>query len=303
MCVTLSVAKLVKTILYAAELDVGRTTVHVLGYQNNVQNLSTSDVSVGNAMILPFPAIPGTMTRANVISTKDCPNILNDMVLSLESYWDAENADTLCARRRSVSTVEVFDEGIYTIILAQDARQIPEALAQVPEGKRPALNTPLFETYARWYPNWPLALCCFNNRDAAHATPMLWWYEPAYWHQLWAPALDCHTGAIPDLDANVSVDHFVVFGTLFARSEMGARVRFRDKVPPSVAPYLTERIWGAACHDVLLPNGDFICSTTDLRMGNFATRVERVNPPGAIPKNRWFNRRIPVDFQRLTRPC
>src|SRR5205823_2395778 len=71
--------------------------------------------------------------------------------------------------------VEVFDSGIYTVVLARDARAIPGALSQVPAAKQPVLNPELFQAYARWYPDWTFALCCFSNRQAARATPMLWW--------------------------------------------------------------------------------------------------------------------------------
>jgi hypothetical protein len=37
----------------------------------------------GNAMILPFPAIPGTMGQANVLETKRCRDILQDIAGSV----------------------------------------------------------------------------------------------------------------------------------------------------------------------------------------------------------------------------
>src|SRR5271166_24211 len=79
MCCTLANARLSNTILYAAEVcPDGKEVVHVLGYQNRVQNLPPAKGPSGNAMILPFPAVAGTMTQNNVLATDKCPKILED---------------------------------------------------------------------------------------------------------------------------------------------------------------------------------------------------------------------------------
>jgi hypothetical protein len=79
------------TVLYAADV-IGPTgaLVHVLGYRNKVQNRPRSSLvnrsptgNSGNAMILPFPAIPGTMGQANVLETKRCRDILQDIADSV----------------------------------------------------------------------------------------------------------------------------------------------------------------------------------------------------------------------------
>jgi hypothetical protein len=77
------------TVLYAAEvIGVEGDPVHVLGDQNKVQGrvgLLAQAVSwlpfghSGNAMILPFPAVPKTMTQANALDTQSCRDILQDM--------------------------------------------------------------------------------------------------------------------------------------------------------------------------------------------------------------------------------
>lgn len=37
-----------------------------------------------------------------------------------------------------------------------------------------------FVFYARLYPEHAVALCCFDNRDAARSAPLLLWYEPRH---------------------------------------------------------------------------------------------------------------------------
>jgi hypothetical protein len=297
MCVTLARARLSATILYAAEVSRGGDILHVLGYQNRVQNLAGNGRPAGNAIILPIPAVPKTMTRQNVVETEQCPHILEDVAEAVRRQ-ESELSRTKGMKVLSASAVEVFDTGIYTVVLAQDARDIPAALGMVPPLKRPALNPPIFDAYAVWYPGWTVALCCFNNADAAKATPLLWWYQPANPGELFAAALDCHSGAVPDLRARVTVDHTVAVGShlidqdgfwqrtrgkkLGPALESVTRVRFQDAVPAQVRPFLCDHAVGSVYHGTM-PNGDFVCSVEKLRKGPFGGDevLQRVPPPGA----------------------
>jgi hypothetical protein len=280
VCVAVTEARFSGTILYAGEVVENGSAIHVLGYENTVQNLAAPagrflerwaarDEPRGNAMVLHFPAVPGTMSQANVVDTEGCPRILRDMVDALEP------ADTMFAWRLQTASaaapVEVFESGIYTVVLALDARAIPVALHRVPKKKRPPLNDRLFDWYADAFPAWPIALCCFNTAQAAKATPMLWWYEPLAPGRLFAPAIDCHTGDIPDLGARVDVDHWVIFGA--SELEGGAEVDYSDPIPDDVARYLPTRVVGAEVRR-RMPNADFVADTEDIRRANLDLRRE-----------------------------
>ncbi len=239
------------TILYAAEaVNLQGKTVHVLGYQNQAQNnvkgfnsvnyqpfqptgfwdklrkLFASDSpkgisakveeSTGNAMILPFPCAAATMSKDNVLDTKNCPDILKDIAKAVKPPPRQMVGFAAQSYRPLAAAVQIFEAaGIYTVVLAQDARDIPAALNQVPKEKRPKLNPELFKAYAKWYPGWTVALCCFNNEELKEALPLLWWYEPMNPEKLFLPALDCHTGNVPKLDSQVIVDHTVAVGSCF----------------------------------------------------------------------------------------
>jgi hypothetical protein len=295
-----------QTVLYAAEVEVeGWGLVHVLGYQNEVQNgiggflpdglrwvsslrgrvkspkltsiapgpsnrSRKGKASAGNAMILPFPARHASMTSANVLETKACRDILQDMALAVAPPLVAAMPRSAGrSRAASVPPVQIFKSGIYTVVLAQDPRDIPDAIERVPQSTRPDLNPALFEAYGRWYPGWTVALCCFNNKKAALADPMLWWYEPLFRDQLFLPALDCHTGDVPDRDADVKVDHVLAVGShRMKESDFIARVHYRDRIPAAIAPYLRERLIGGRFRRSM-PNGDFVCKLSDVIRGEF----------------------------------
>src|SRR2546422_68401 len=172
MCVSVAPARLTGTILY-----VGRHThpelgpVEVLGYQNTVANLDTGP----NAMLLHLPATG--MTRANFLDTDDTPDVLRDLVDALRpAAWGAPAGRAVPAG--PPPAVEVFDHGVYTVVLAADPRDIPAALERVPDLKRPSLSPDLFDFYAETFPDYPVALCCFDNADARRAAPLLMWYRP-----------------------------------------------------------------------------------------------------------------------------
>jgi len=158
MCCSTAPAKFSSTVLYAAAVKVHGKTVHVNGYQNKVENLAHVDGKPGgNAMILPCPAVPGTMTQANIMATDGCPNILKDMERAvMPPVYRGGPVMTLGASRSFNREVVIFESGIYTVLLAQDARAIPDALPRVPREKRPSFNRPLFTAYARWYRNYPI---------------------------------------------------------------------------------------------------------------------------------------------------
>jgi hypothetical protein len=270
MCVSAAPARFSRTIVFAGEAQRNGSIVHVLGYQNTAQNrigqrrrfAPWRSSTVGNAMLLHFPATPGSMSQANVVDTESCPHILSDMVKALFPPTVAADA---AQRLTPTQSVEVFDSGIYTVVLASDASAIPLALHRVPRPKRPAVSDVLFTWYARQFPGWPVALCCFDNRDARHATPMLWWYEPLFPEFLFAPAIDAHTGNPPDLDDAVEVDHRVVLGA--TRSGAGMPVEYSDPLPAELRSLLPACVVGTSYSRVLMPNGDFVATVDSVRRG------------------------------------
>lgn len=156
--------------------------------------------------------------------------------------------------------VQVFDHDIYTVVLSQNAGLIPDALKLVKKDRRPALNQPLFDWYGRIFPNWPIALCCFNNRQQAAAAPLTIWYEPLRGDFLTLPAIDCHTGATPRLSGRVEVDHWVIYGRE-SHAPGFARVHYRRPVQdPFLAKVLPSYVVGQRFTGQLM-NDDFIVDT------------------------------------------
>lgn len=281
MCCSLGPARLSRTILYGAEviLEDGGGLVHVVGYQNKAQSLiPSSSGHSGNAMILPFPAVHGSMTKANVIETEDCPNILEDLARAVTPPTRGGAYGSLGLVGSRAARVEVFNTGIYTVVLATDASLIPEALDQVPDEKRPPFNEAIFDAYADWYPGWSVALCCFNNREAKDSTPMLWWYDPRNTEELFLPALDCHTGDVPTLGAKVTLDHTIVVGSHQMAGMAIMPVNYSDVLPLHVRPYLLNRVVGTQLPPMQVPNGDFFVDVSDLRNGKFD--MDRRDPLG-----------------------
>lgn len=278
MCCTLRPAALSNTILYSGEaLNEGKL-VHVLGYQNRARNLFAGP----NAMILPFPA-EAKMGRANCLNGTGLRWLMKNLAEPFEMKRIMRSMGSSKSALLGSRGISVFESGEYTVVLADDARDIPTALDKVPEAKRPELNEEVFDSYAKWYPNWPIALCCFESRKEMEPDPLLWWFEPMDEKVLFAPALDAHNGSAPDLSAQVRVDHTVVFGS--TRTPRGATVRYRSAVPQHVVPFMPGRVVG---HDFKgsQQNGDFaipVSRLTDLSESSISSgmKVSRVLPPGA----------------------
>ncbi|MFI6645794.1 hypothetical protein [Streptomyces sp. NPDC050504] len=273
MCISVAPAAFSGTTLY-----VGRQThpehglIHVLGYQNTAVNLSRGP----NAMLLHLPGVG--MTPRNFVPVGHDADVLVRMVEAVRPAPEDGPVpmDWMECAEPEAHVVHVFEHDVYTVLLAADPTCVPDALAQVPAHKRPVLEPELFEFYAERYSQHTIAVCCFDNAQAQEAKPLLMWFEPLDDGELVAPALDCHSGAAPDLGARVDVDHWVVFGTDECGEEWGEPVTYRSGMRRRLRRLLPDRVMGAR-FDGALPNGDFALSHEALLAGDLG-RVRRVGP-------------------------
>jgi hypothetical protein len=253
MCVSVAKARLTGTTVFLGETDhrdLG--LVNVLGYQNTVVNLASGP----NAMILHFPTSE-LMTQENILDTSECRNILKDMVEAIQPSQSRAKSLSFDAVR--LTRPVVFNHDIYSVVLANDPRDVLSVLDQVPSNKRPPLNSELFDFYADRFRSsrpWPVAVCCFDNKEAKKAAPLLWYYQPFYKDLFFVPALDAHDGGLPTEEA-VEVDHHVIFGS--PRLQYGSPVSYRDQVPSRVREFLPDRVIGKHFSG-RQPNGDFVGS-------------------------------------------
>ncbi len=283
-CCSLAPARFTKTRGWVGEAQKDGKLVHILAYGNSVQNLAGNLFSNrGNAMFLPIPAQPGSMTDKNLLDMSKGVHVLEDMERACVESSQALSA-TFSLSARPAPKVQVFEHGVYTVVLAQHASDIPAALSRVPERKRPALNQNIFSAYEKWYPNWTFALCCFDNKDEQLAEPMLWWYQPKHTNLLFFPALDAHTGDVPKITERVDVDHFLAasspkLDTTGVLPDADRRkVDYSDSnLPADVKALLPKNVIGGKFKNRMY-NGDFAFSANEVRKGIFFPR--RIVPPG-----------------------
>lgn len=269
MCVTLSLADLSNTRLYAGEARMEDRYVHVIAYQNKAATDGP------NAMILPIPAaiMPGS---GNVIDTRGFASFLDNI------HEATRRKDLPVCFGGGDYDAEVFDVGSYTVVLAERHQAIAQAIASVPTRKRPSVNLAVLRTFDELYPGWPLAVCCWDGK--IDAEPLLWWYEPKTPEWLFAPALDAHDGGPPVAGAQVYVDHHIAFGSTL--HPLGEEVSYVDQIPLITRGLLPTRVHGTRVVDRML-NGDFWLSTTALGGPALRRDPHAVGPDVQVPLEGW----------------
>lgn len=252
MCITMATAELKGTLLYAGLGNFDGKDVHVLAYQNTARSAGP------NAMILPIPAA-APLDHRNAIDTRKFRDFLAT-IQAANSYWSVPQVRSQPENRGR--SAQVFDVGTYTVVLAKNAQDIAEALDQVPVEKRPQDNGQLFASFDDLYPGWPLAVCCWNGGIAPE--PLMWWYEPRLPQWLFAPALDAHDGAPPQLDAEVAVDHLLAFGSsTYSGGNRVMRLDERDGVPREACGLFPRSVHGTRIRGSM-NNGDFWLKAANL---------------------------------------
>lgn len=252
MCVSLHPAHFSATVVCLSEGIHPRTgrPVLVLIYANTAQNLSSG----ANALLLHIPA--SLMDPDQVIDTSPFPSIAQDLVEAVTPRFEMRSLGEGGIRRGSAA---VFDRGMYTCVLAKNARDIPDALARVPDHKRPPAAPEIYEAYDRLFPDYMHLLCCFSGRGALRPDPIMCYYEPIRTDRIMLPALDSHTGHAPDLKATVDVDHWGIVGAQERRNQNMMPVGYRESraIPADVLGLLPRYAMGRQFRD-RMPNGDFI---------------------------------------------
>jgi hypothetical protein len=224
-------------------------------------------------MLLHLPT--RRMRRENFLSVGRSSDVLERMVDAVRPRSVAAPGG-IAWMEAAPTGVEVFEHDIYTVLLARDPHAIPAALAGVPAHRRPRLDPGLLSFYAQWYPEHAVAVCCFDNAQAAQAKPLLMWYEPNDPELLTLPALDCHTGQAPDPGSETVVDHWVLFGTDEAPEGWGEPVDHDPAMRHSLRGFLPDTVVGRSFVGTL-PNGDFAIGHGDLLTGDL-DRVVRLQP-------------------------
>jgi hypothetical protein len=178
----------------------------VLAYQNRVQNL----VQGANCMLLPIQSAAAILPEW-LLDMSTEPNFLTDLydiidpVLPNRGDWmDGGNE-----RENYIVKLGVYHIAILNTVNKEALEQV---LQQIPKNKRPALSTGLLDFFINTYPDFPLLLCCFENKDALQAAPIVLHYPPKFPDKLMVNALESHSG-IPVVGKMVDYHQKIIFGS------------------------------------------------------------------------------------------
>lgn len=277
MCVFFGEAAVVPREHYGGTIvGLSEAMVHNLGYrhtffyQNNVANLSNG----ANCMLLHVPA--RSLTQTDFIGTEDHMKICENMVDTLQPpVLSRSMVETKDVTLGFSHNVEVFDHGVYTMVVAKNATDIIPSLNRVRVDRRPSMVQPeLMEFYQRYFPDWFFVLCCFNNREVKTAPPIMFTYEPLFSNRFVAPGIDSHTGDSPDLSTKVDVDHWVIMGSHEAKHPALARVYYDkwERMDTMMKTALPKYIMGKRIRGKQ-KNADFLMSPQQLTTGSL--QIER----------------------------
>jgi hypothetical protein len=270
VCVSLRPAEFSGTVLYGGRRTHPRLgPIEVLGYQNTAVNLADGP----NAMVLHIPS--PDLSQRHFVPVGRSTDVLTRMRDAVLPPFDTGAGSDIAWP--VAAPVEVFQHDIYTVVLARDPTRIPAALDQVPTRRRPSVSAELCQFYADVFPHHTIALCCFDTTRATVATPLLLWYPPPDPDRIVLPALDCHTGAVPDPDAWVHPDHVLVFGTDDAEPGWGTPVEYGRGTQEELREFLPESVRGIEQSYGRQRNGDFAIGYDDLLAGELM-RVDRIRP-------------------------
>ena len=256
MCVTTLEAQLSKTRIGAWDiLHPQYGYRHVLAYQNNAQNLADSP----NCMLLHIPGNE-PLSAENIINTE------NDVEILLEMEYDV-----LGRPRVFASQNQVVEMGVYHLGLLNDfsKESIENTLNQIPENKRPQISQEIIQFYNNVFSGFPLVLCCFNNKDAKDASPVMLHFNPRYPDMFQFNTLDSH-GGLPDLNENIKFQQTIITGSYkLNQAGNGFQAFLHEQASEGLKKWLPKFGTALKVEDVLL-NRDLLIGVKEIQEGGDA---------------------------------
>jgi hypothetical protein len=255
--------------------------LHLLGYKNSAQTYAGP-----NCMLLHVPT--AELTVNSLISTTTDREFMDDMGKRVHSLMPQTRGMSFRGGGDFIPKAVVVQYGAYEIVLANSARDIPEALERVSPAKRPAINSELLDWYDRHFPLYSFILACFNNTAEEANHPILVQYTPMDPTTIFVPGLESHSGQPPVLGGRDHARDFkVVFGSRLA--EQNSRVPsvrytnpispLRSLLPTSVVGFRDEGFG---------TNSDYIARVEDVRRGvNHVPLFETMPAHTADLKSGW----------------
>lgn len=254
------------THIYVGEAIHNEKYVHVMAYQNWAES------DKPNAMILPIPT-KQAVTRDNVLDTRTFKGFLKDISNASKHVVKSFRRNEGPASAGSRGLADVFDVGSYTVILAEHAKQVPEALTRVPESKRPVISYKFLLWFAQHFKDQPLAICCWSG-SLTDIEPLLWWYEPSNPNQFYIPTFDAHDGNPPDMTKKVDTDHTISVGSTLHPTGHQVRYENQPKFGPAMH-LLPSKVHGYRPARVE-PNADTYAKVADVRRLERGVTIERM---------------------------
>lgn len=260
----------------------------VPGWDFGQPQAATSDNEPrGNALVIPLLGAFDSIELIDLSRNKQC---LRDIAKTFEPRGrGASKGFDFLGGERTLGRVQVLEYDIYTIVIAERASDIPQAVQQVPANKRPPLSQEVFDSLDKGYAS-PIAVCCFDPTAAGDAAPVGFLYTPFRPDFMFLYTLDGHDGKAPDLNARITLDHTLFVGshTHGMMSGIGSVIDYTEPVPRDLEGILLGRAMGCRVTDTYL-NGDFVFRTEDVRKGLF--NGVRTVPPGFAKE---FSTRTPI---------
>lgn len=241
-------------------------------------NWQVASKARGNALVIPL--VTGDFGSVELLrGTAETPDLLRDIRRTLlPPQRRSRGSRSFGSDSKGAVVIEQFD--IYTIVRAENASAIPNAVKAVEARKRPPLNQELFDALESWY-GCPFAVACFNtDDDQGESKPIAFKYQPLYPDVFMIYTLDGHDGGVPDLNAQVELDHTVFASTWRSKADAGKTVRYSDDIPAELKPYVPERVVGRSLPaGTTMVNGDILVPIDSVAAGQF--EAYRVLPPNA----------------------
>lgn len=208
---------------------------HVLSYQNRVQSLAEGP----NCMLLHIQS-KDPLTPDCLVDTSDYPSFLTDLEKAIEPPELTRAAmNWMSAEKKRINYV--VEQGVYHIAILNDisTSSIHNCLQNIPEFKRPDISDKLFQFFKKQFPGYPLLLCCFDNKDAQSAAPILVHFNPFEKDLLLANTIDSH-GGIPNLESTIDYHQCIIFGTCKNITTSGNTTYHEvdQSIAPGLAAYL-----------------------------------------------------------------